>query len=223
MKDPITSNRAVYSLAVSGNNIFAGSDTGVFVSADMGTKWTLVNSGLSCSSANRVGAIYSLAVSGSTVFAGCTFGVYLSANYGKNWLSVNDCLTGERTHSLAVNEDYIFSGTFFKSVWRYPLSDITRSTDNPARNAAHSDGFKIFFPSTTGSKASVVFSLPRPEQVSVTIYNLSGHSILSLADNQFESGSQSISLDTRSLAPGCYWIKMRSGTNTCVKNFTLIR
>ena len=55
----------VRSLAVSGTNLFAGTQAGgVFLSTDNGSSWTAVNSGLT----NR--SVLSLAVSGSNLFAG---------------------------------------------------------------------------------------------------------------------------------------------------------
>ncbi len=53
--------------AVSGTNLFAGTDGGVFLSTNNGTSWTAVNTGLTNTE------ILSLAVSGTNLFAG-TYG-----------------------------------------------------------------------------------------------------------------------------------------------------
>lgn len=65
----------IFSMVVSGSNIFAGTRNGVFFSTNNGTSWTAVGlGGLQ---------VYSLAVSGTNLFAG-TFGsgVALSTNNG---------------------------------------------------------------------------------------------------------------------------------------------
>ena len=54
----------VYSFAVSGTNLFAGTGGGVFLSTNNGTSWTAVNTGLTNS------YVLSLAVSGTNLFAG---------------------------------------------------------------------------------------------------------------------------------------------------------
>jgi hypothetical protein len=54
----------ISTLAVSGTNIFAGTNIGVFVSTDNGTSWTAVNLGLTSTN------IQALAVSDSNLFAG---------------------------------------------------------------------------------------------------------------------------------------------------------
>ena len=54
----------VYSFAVSGTNLFVGTDGGVFLSTNSGTSWTEVNSGLTNT------FVRALAVSGTNLFAG---------------------------------------------------------------------------------------------------------------------------------------------------------
>ena len=65
-------NLGVIALAVSGTNLFAGTDgAGVFLSTNHGANWTNVSTGLTnCS-------VCSLAVSGTNLFAGTGDGVYL--------------------------------------------------------------------------------------------------------------------------------------------------
>ena len=52
----------VFSFAVSGSNIFAGTDGGVFLSADNGANWTAMNTGLPNAS------VISLAINGNNIF-----------------------------------------------------------------------------------------------------------------------------------------------------------
>ena len=102
---------SVYSLlsfAVSGTNLFAGTDGGggVFLSTNNGTSWTTVNTGLTNT------AVQSLAVSGTNLFAG-TYGggVFLSTNNGTTWTAVNIGLTNTLVLSLAVSGTNLFAGT----------------------------------------------------------------------------------------------------------------
>jgi hypothetical protein len=57
----------VFSLAVSGTNLFAGTDGGVFLSTNNGTSWTAASTGFTNTD------VYALAVSGTNIFAG-TYG-----------------------------------------------------------------------------------------------------------------------------------------------------
>src|SRR6267143_1930864 len=74
----------VSSFVVSGNNLFAGTiGGGVFLSANNGTSWTAVNSGLTSTS------VHSMAVSGTSIFAGTPNGVFRSTNSGTTWTEIN--------------------------------------------------------------------------------------------------------------------------------------
>jgi hypothetical protein len=93
-------------LAINGSNIFAGSDSGVFLSTNNGGNWIAVNNGLTNID------ITSLAVSGSNIFAGTAGeGVFISTNNGANWKAVNNGLTSDTVNALVINGKNIFAGT----------------------------------------------------------------------------------------------------------------
>jgi photosystem II stability/assembly factor-like uncharacterized protein len=102
---------SVRTLAIKGNNIFAGTYSGVFLSTDNGTNWTSVSNGLM-----DWPWVTSLAVSGNNIYAG-TYGsgVFLSTDDGSNWTAVNYGLTFYGTiflniFSLAVIGNNIIAG-----------------------------------------------------------------------------------------------------------------
>ena len=127
----------VLSLAISGNNLFAGrADEGVARSANYGNNWsqTGMTSGtvislffngnyffagsldfVSLSTDNGANWIqilnqcaYDFAVKDNLLFAGTTNGVYLSTNNGTNWIQTS--LT-RLVYAIAVNGDILFTGT----------------------------------------------------------------------------------------------------------------
>jgi len=96
----------VYSLLVSGSNIFAGTNYSVFLSTDSGANWITANTGIENNS------IKTMAASGENIFAG-TFGqgVYRSSNNGSSWISVNTGLTNPYIQSLVSSDSNLFAGT----------------------------------------------------------------------------------------------------------------
>jgi photosystem II stability/assembly factor-like uncharacterized protein len=103
----LSSGLSVTTLAISGNNIFAGtSDSGVFRSTNNGTNWTKVNIGIT----NL--RIKSFAISGTNIFAGTLGGgVFLTTNNGTNWTPVSGGLTSLFVRSLVASGSNLFSGT----------------------------------------------------------------------------------------------------------------
>lgn len=116
----------VWSMALKGTKVFAGTDNGVFVSADTCKTWTQVNTGLTTSGVR----IYSLAVSGSSIFAGegnainNNLGqIFLSQDDGANWSAINTGLSNAQVGGMTVSGSYVLAGTYQAGVWRRPLSD----------------------------------------------------------------------------------------------------
>jgi beta-lactamase regulating signal transducer with metallopeptidase domain len=90
--------------AVSGKNLFAGTNGGVYLSTNDGASWNaagLINTDISA-----------LALSGENLFAATYRGVFLSSNYGKSWNEVNNGLTNTDVVALAVSGKNLFAGTF---------------------------------------------------------------------------------------------------------------
>ncbi len=107
----------VRSMAVIGNNIFAGGELGggLHLSNDNGANWTAVDS-LGTSS---IGA---LAASGTDLFAGTGTGIFKSSNNGKSWAKVSSFLANEfgisGTNIYAVGEQTIMLSTDNGSNWK---------------------------------------------------------------------------------------------------------
>ncbi len=108
----------VSSLAVSGNNIFAGTSpgSGIFKSTDNGLSWNQT-------SLNNQD-IRSIAVNGNIIYAGSLSGngVYKSTDNGTSWIQTS--LNNITIRSLAVNGNYVYAGAYT------PNFGVYRSTDN---------------------------------------------------------------------------------------------
>lgn len=104
------------SLAVSGTNIFVGTNGGgVFRSTNNGTSWTAVNNGLTNFTVNV------FAVSSTNVFAATNGGgVYLSTDNGANWSAFNNGLSTNAlwVNALVVSGTNIFAGINGVGVYR---------------------------------------------------------------------------------------------------------
>ncbi|MCI0388177.1 MAG: Ig-like domain-containing protein [Acidobacteria bacterium] len=105
----------VSALAASGIYLFAGSERGVFRSADDGQSWGAINSTL---------RVESLAASGATIFAGTRGGLYRSTDIGQSWSTVNPALQGYSVVGLSVDGETVFAGE--RSIGK----GVYRSTDN---------------------------------------------------------------------------------------------
>ena len=93
----------VTALALSGPNLFAGNDRGVFFFATDGTGWKVVRSGLPSA------LVWSLVVDGTNLYAATSGGVYLSTNNGTSWKATG--LEGINVWGVGVNGRNLYAGT----------------------------------------------------------------------------------------------------------------
>jgi hypothetical protein len=97
----IGNNKTIWSIAVLGNKVFAGTYYGIYVSTDNGDNWTVTQIN------NISGNV--LYVSGSNLYAGTNQGIYLSTNEGVNWTQTG--LTTGYVWAITKKDTYIFAGT----------------------------------------------------------------------------------------------------------------
>ena len=93
-------NISVYSMAVDGSTVLAGTNNGVYISTDYGANWS--------QTALNMGNEYSILKKDSFVFVGTDGGVYRSSNLGQTWGPTS--LMGFPILSLNVQDDKIFAG-----------------------------------------------------------------------------------------------------------------
>lgn len=97
----------IKSLAATGKYVFAGTDSGVFVSTDEGATWSQSNTGLTDTS------VPSLAVNDSEIFAGTHDGVFYSTDHGATWNPANSgSMQNTDVADLLVKGSDLFAGTF---------------------------------------------------------------------------------------------------------------
>jgi photosystem II stability/assembly factor-like uncharacterized protein len=208
----------VTSLAVNNaGNIFADAGAvGLFRSTDNGITWTVLNTGLIEGSLkfvkiNTAGFIYS-----------CTSnGVYCSTDNGDNWTNLISGLTDPRIHSLAFSEDgFIFAGTQATGVFRsnnpfVGIKDGNQTTNSYLLQQNYPNPFN---PSTT-----INYSLPKPGNVKLSIYNLLGSKVATIVDEFKPAGNYSVQFNGSNLASGIYLYRLESGIYSTAKKLILLK
>jgi hypothetical protein len=119
IKTNLPDSVSVLTLALSGTNLFAGTDSsGIFLSTNNGTSWTAASNGLINTNTNLLNpSVYALAVSNTNLFAGTgNFigiggGVFLSTNNGTSWSVASNGLPYSYVYAVAVSDTNLFAGT----------------------------------------------------------------------------------------------------------------
>jgi len=106
-------------LYVKGNNIYAGTDNGIFCSTDNGTNWIEKNNGLTNKAINTIVSV------NDTLFTGTNGGgAFLSADEGENWNSVQtlplkyiSCLCANNNDIYAAYSNFLYRSADKGKTW----------------------------------------------------------------------------------------------------------
>jgi photosystem II stability/assembly factor-like uncharacterized protein len=97
-----------------GQDIFAGTDSGIFVSDDRGGNWRLIPE-----STTSAGRVLCFATHAGAIFAATDRkGIIVSSDQGKTWRSGRGDLTARKVRSLMALQDGLYAGTDSEGVFR---------------------------------------------------------------------------------------------------------
>jgi Secretion system C-terminal sorting domain len=117
-----SSSKSIWSILINGNEIYAATDQGIFLTTDIGDNWIVKNNGLPIDTLTNLIRIKTLAIKGDKIYAGTeNEGVYMSTDNGDNWVSKNNGLINKLIWSLGVKGNMVYAGT---------ESGLFLSTDN---------------------------------------------------------------------------------------------
>ncbi|MGA2296961.1 MAG: T9SS type A sorting domain-containing protein [FCB group bacterium] len=114
--DSIIYDEHINTITISGNNIFAGTGQGVFLSTNNGDNWIVKNNGIpTFDSIYNAMDINSIVINGNNIFAGTRYGIFLSNDNGDNWIARNYGLIVNDTvvYSIAINGINLYAGTWY--------------------------------------------------------------------------------------------------------------
>ena len=216
-------DKSVLSFIAKDSTIFAGTFYGVYRSDDNGIEWMPATAGI----AEYNNGIYHFAVNDNAVYAGGHDFIYVSTNNGEQWTMLDSAFSSNNIiYSLAVTDEHLFVG-MSSLILRTPLpsfpKEIAISSSPRLSNRLSEDDFSLHRTNSNNTNMQVSFTLPVKQQVAITVFNISGKEMRKLADGQLRAGRHTLSWDTRSLAPGCYAIRMETNTGTRTKHISVFR
>lgn len=126
----------------------------------------------------------------------------------KNYTYTDNVSAGTYSYRL---KQVDFDGTFEYS--QTVEVDLTPSEFNLSQN----------FPNPFNPETKINYSVPTRSYVTITLYNISGSEVRTLASGYMEAGTHSVVLNASELPSGVYFYKMTSGNFTAVKKLTLLK
>jgi photosystem II stability/assembly factor-like uncharacterized protein len=202
----------ISSLAISDKTLYAGTDSGVFISSDSEAKWTKLNTGMN---ANKV---YCILVYDGKILAGTDAGVFLLSKDKKNWSPINSGFPkASAAYSLLIQDIYLFAANDY-SVYRFPASELI---GNSSVEIIQKSEFSLkSFPNPLTTQTTISFSNEQRKFVSATIFDLLGKQCSQLFSGELEAGNNSFEWDASHNPPGMYLCVVRA--NGVVKEIPMM-
>ncbi len=84
-------------------------------------------------------------------------------------------------------------------------------------------GIETSRPNPIKNNCRIAFVIPRGGKVDLKLYNLQGQALKTLVNTELSAGRHEISLDTRDLASGVYFVKLTLGNYTTENKLTVLK
>lgn len=207
----------INALAAQGSSLFAGTENGLFRTANDSSSWARVNESLI-----NV-PVYTLAANETAVFAGTREGVFVSADEGESWAAINEGLSDFDIRALALHGDYLFVGTSRSGVWRFPLEELILVQEKqPVAEAALAILFQNH-PNPIQETTTIGFYLPAASRVSLKVFDVSGREVATLLSGEFTAGTHSREWGAAGLPNGVYFYCLQAGAYKETKKLVVLR
>lgn len=205
----------INSLLVRNSTLYAGSAKGVLRSTDKGLKWDTI--GL----ANK--AINGFATKDQNMFAITTNGLFISSNDGTSWTEIDQGLEDKNVYTIAIGDEYIYTGTQGQSVWRRPLSEIIVGIQKEALHLPSRFILKQNYPNPFNPKTVISYQLSVNSRISLKVYDMLGRSVATLVNEEKPAGIYSVTFDASKLSSGIYFYRLEAGSYVETRKLVFIK
>jgi len=108
-------------------------------------------------------------------------------------------------------------------IYMYEIDNVAVSiADEGGSNPA---GFELKqnYPNPFNPSTKISFTIPKTDNVQITVYNILGQEVSTIVNSRFLKGSHSVNFDASHLASGIYLYRIRSNDLVSTKRMTLIK
>ncbi|NQV01507.1 MAG: T9SS type A sorting domain-containing protein, partial [Bacteroidia bacterium] len=136
----------------------------------------------------------------------------------EGWIPLSDGLPGEPTTTALTSgsDNRMFLGTYdqglYRSSWVLQIPDPQGKTDSYTL---------AVYPNPFRTLTTIEFQIPESQDVSIQIFNLTGHTISTLTDKIYSKGLHRLSWNAEELSPGLYYVRMQVGSYTGTKKLII--
>jgi hypothetical protein len=165
---------------------------------------------------------YSMYSSDSVLYVSTSVGLFQSQNNGEVWKRIDDNLPELEVRSVTVYKDYVFAGTFGRSIFRRPLSEVLTSVKKE-ETTPKEFSLSQNYPNPFNPKTTITFSITKESYVTLKVYNVLGEEVRTLLSEEQPLGEHNIAFDASALPSGVYFYRITAGKLMATQKMVLLR
>lgn len=131
---------------------------------------------------------------------------FTTASFGNDTMATNDLLMYVDPFNLGQPNFLLQSGSELKSGSIWPQTGINERNNNAFAASV--------YPNPVSSIANISLTLDKSQDLSVNVYDLTGHKIAAIEKTQYASGENTIRYDASALPKGMYFIQITDGKDS---------
>jgi photosystem II stability/assembly factor-like uncharacterized protein len=149
-----------------------------------------------------------------------------SSDGGNTWTNmttqdINSFTSMDLVYDSATGNVYGFTVTNDGSVLRL-IENITGISKN-GKNIPHEYSLSQNYPNPFNPSTKINFALPKPSYVSLKVYDVLGHEVMTPVNEFKSAGTYTVNVDASGLASGIYLYRITAGDFSEAKKMTLIK
>ncbi len=160
----------------------------------------------------------------NAIFLATDLGVWYTTNGGTNWKQFGNGLPNVVCYDMKLTpENRLVVGTYGRGIWSTDAVTAIAADRSAARALTLDAAWPNPFGAGIASSSTLRFSLEKPGDVQLAVYNTAGRSIATLAQGRYDAGSHQVRFDAGQLPAGTYLAVLRAGGETITRKIALIR
>lgn len=185
--------------------ILAGTRDGIFVSSDHGDNWQETGTAFALEADPVVTAL--LTNGNGEIYAATLLSVYRSMDNGENWTNLDSGLPNANMSTLSLdNNGTLYVGTLdgvYRSVDPVGVAEKTKVC------TALTFRLEQNYPNPFNPKTAIRFHLAERSRVELSVFDLRGGEVATLAKREFQEGDHKITYEPLNLASGVYFYRLQ--------------
>ncbi|RPI15519.1 MAG: T9SS C-terminal target domain-containing protein [Ignavibacteriae bacterium] len=148
--------------------------------------------------------------------------IYRSTNSGVNWTAQTISVANSVYGLSFVHQGLGWASTAAGKIFKYVDPNFT-GVGTPGNELPTSFKLEQNYPNPFNPSTTINYSIPKASEVSIKVYDMLGHEVMTLVNEQKNAGNYSVVMDASNLSSGIYLYKIAAGSFNETKRMTLIK